>query len=190
MDTKYRVPFKRRRNNKTNYKKRYNLLLSDKPRFVIRITNKQIIVQSVKYKTEGDLTLAHATSDELKEYGWSHAQKNIPAAYLTGLLCAKRATKNKINTGIIDFGLHTTHKKGRLFGAIKGLIDGGIEIPYNKDIIPDENRLQGTHLKKDASKELEKTKENIIKTDGVKDKKTKTTKKTDKKPKTKIITKK
>ncbi|RLG15644.1 MAG: 50S ribosomal protein L18 [Candidatus Nanohalarchaeota archaeon] len=184
MDARYKLNFKKRRSGKTNYKKRYNLLLSKEPRIVIRITNKQIIIQSVKYKEKGDETIAQANSKELTSYGWTQTQKNTPSAYLTGLLCAKRSIDKKIKTAIIDFGLHTTHAKGRIFAAVKGIIDGGITIAHDteKDIFPDEKRITGTHLKKDSTKEYEKVKENILKMKKEKDTKPKATKKTTAKP--------
>ncbi|MFH1431780.1 MAG: 50S ribosomal protein L18 [archaeon] len=185
MDARYRLKFKKRREGKTNYKKRYNLLLSKEPRIVVRITNKQIIAETIEYSTQkGDKTVAYASSNDLTAYGWTQAKKNTSAAYLTGLLCAKRATEKKIKSGIADFGLHTVHAKGRLFAAIKGALDGGLKIPHDDAVFPDEKRLSGTHLKTDATKEFEKVKENILKAkQEKKDKKKETTTKTT--PKTK-----
>lgn len=163
MDARYRLNFKRRRNGKTNYKKRYDFLLSKEPRIAIRITNKQIIIQTIKYKLEGDETIAQATSKELTSFGWTQSQKNIPSAYLTGLLSAKRAVDKKIKSAIIDLGLHTAHKKGRIFAAVKGIIDSGIKISHDEKMLPGEERITGTHLKKDAAQEFQKVKENILK---------------------------
>ncbi len=184
MDARYKLNFKKRRSGKTNYKKRYNLLLSKEPRIAIRITNKQIIIQSIKYNEKGDETIAYATSRDLKSYGWTHTPKNTPTAYLTGLLCAKRTYDKKIKTAIIDFGLHTTQKKGRIFAAVKGILDGGIDLAHDteKDIFPDEKRITGTHLKKDSTKDFEKVKENILNMKKEKDTKPKATKKTTAKP--------
>lgn len=165
MNAKYMLEFKRKMEGKTNYGKRHKLLLSGETRFVVRITNKLIIVHAVKYEPKGDRTVAYAISKELASAGWSHAQKNIPAAYLTGLLCAKRAAGENIASGIIDLGLRTVHKKGRVFAAIKGLIDGGIKIAHDETTLPDEKRIHGAHLKEDSSKDFEKAKENILKGD-------------------------
>ncbi len=157
------LEFKRKMEGKTNYAKRHKLLLSGETRFVVRITNKQIIVHAVKYEPKGDRTIAYAISKELASLGWPHVQKNIPAAYLTGLLCAKRAVGQNIASGIIDLGLRTVHKKGRAFAAIKGLIDGGIKIPHDENTLPDEKRIHGAHLKEDSAKDFEKAKETILK---------------------------
>lgn len=184
MDAKYMLEFKRKMEGKTNYAKRHKLLLSGETRFVIRITNQQIIVHAVKYEPKGDRTIAYATSKELESAGWKHAQKNIPAAYLTGLLSAKRAEEHKITSGIIDLGLRTVHKKGRVFAAIKGLIDGGIKIAHDDSTLPDEKRLHGAHLKEGSAKDFEKAKETILKGEiKKKEKKEKKTKDTTEKEK-------
>jgi len=189
MDAKYMLEFKRKMEGKTNYNKRHKLLLSGETRFIVRITNTQIIVHAVKYEPAGDRTVAYATSKELETQGWPHAHKNIPSAYLTGLLCARRAAKENIISGIIDLGLRTVHKKGRVFSAIKGLVDGGVKIALDETTLPETNRIHGAHLKEDSTKDFEKTKDTIMKGEIVKkDKKaTKDTKvKTEKKtPKTK-----
>lgn len=174
MDAKYMLEFKRKMDGKTNYAKRHRLLLSGETRFVVRITTNQIIVHAVKYEPKGDRTIAYAISTELTSLGWPGAQKNIPAAYLTGLLCAKRAAGQNIASGIIDLGLRTVHKKGRIFAAIKGLVDGGIKIAHDEATMPDEKRIHGTHLKEDSSKDFEKTKETILKGEITKKEKKKT----------------
>ena len=46
----YRVPFRRRREMKTDYQQRKRLLKSGKIRFVARPSNKQVLVQFVESK--------------------------------------------------------------------------------------------------------------------------------------------
>jgi large subunit ribosomal protein L18 len=157
----YTVPFKRKREGKTNYRKRLNYLKSGKPRIIIRRTLNNIIIQSANYDEKGDKILETTTSKELKKFGWSLHTGNVPAAYLTGLLFAK---KSKIKEGVIDLGLRKPTKGSRLSAAIKGISDGGIKINYSDKIMPDEKRLKGTHTKsKDAPKIFEETKKNILK---------------------------
>ena len=146
------LEFKRKMEGRTNYNKRHKLLLSGETRFIVRITNTQIIVHAVKYEPAGDRTVAYATSKELETQGWPHAHKNIPSAYLTGLLCARRAAKENIISGIIDLGLRTVHKKGRVFSAIKGLVDGGVKIALDETTLPETTRIHGVHLKEDSTK--------------------------------------
>ena len=92
----YRVPFRRRREMKTDYHQRKRLLKSGKIRFVARPSNKQILVQFVESKIGGDKTFIQTQSNDLKKFGWDIATSNLPAAYLTGYLAGKRAVKEKI----------------------------------------------------------------------------------------------
>ncbi len=86
-----RVEYRRKRKGKTNYKKRLNLLLSNKPRLVIRKTLTNTIAQIVNYDENGDKTIISAKSSELTKIGWKMNTGNIPAAYLTGMLLAKKS---------------------------------------------------------------------------------------------------
>ena len=67
---RYRRPFRRRSEGKTNYHKRLNLLKSQKTRLVIRASNNHIKVQFIESKIGGDKVLISAFSKELKKnYG-------------------------------------------------------------------------------------------------------------------------
>ncbi len=93
---RYRRPFRRRFEGKTDYHKRLKLLKSRKLRVVIRTSNNHMRVQIVQSKLGGDKVLISAFSKELvSKYGWSANTGNIPAAYLTGYLAGLRAKKNK-----------------------------------------------------------------------------------------------
>jgi len=123
------------------------MILSGKPRFVVRKTNKYIWVQVVIANPKGDITVAAAHSRELvKRYGWKAGTKNVPAAYLTGLLAALRALKEGITHAIIDIGLHRPTKGARVFAALKGALDAGLEIPHSPEILPSEDRIRGEHI--------------------------------------------
>ncbi len=151
---RYRVPWRRRREGKTNYYKRLKLVLSGKPRFVVRRTNKYIVVQVAEAKVEGDRMLAVAHSRELvKLYGWKGGTKNTSAAYLTGYLAGLRAIKAGIKEAVLDIGLATPVKGSRAFAALKGGLDAGLDIPHSEEIIPSEERIRGEHIAKWA-KEL------------------------------------
>ena len=146
---RYKVRFRRRREGKTNYYRRKRLLLSRKPRLVIRKTNGNTIVQLIEAHVQGDKTLASAISLELKKlYGWNISTKNIPAAYLTGLLAGIRAIKKGYTEAVLDIGLHLPIKGGRIYAALKGVIDAGLNVPHSPDVFPDESRLKGEHIVK------------------------------------------
>ena len=62
---RYRVPFRRRREGKTNYHKRLALLKSGKPRLVVRKTLNHHVAQIVLYDPKGDRTIVSAHTREL-----------------------------------------------------------------------------------------------------------------------------
>ncbi|HIH16519.1 MAG TPA: 50S ribosomal protein L18, partial [Candidatus Diapherotrites archaeon] len=103
----YAMPFRRRREERTNYKKRLALLKSGKLRLVVRKTNNNSIVQVVKYAQAGDECLVVAQSGELRKLGWTRHTGNLPAAYLTGYLCGKKAKKQSLLEAVLDIGLLT-----------------------------------------------------------------------------------
>ncbi len=142
----YRVKFRRRREGRTNYYRRRRLLQSGSPRLVIRKTNTRVIVQLTEAKVIGDSTVATAVSSELSKYGWDAGTGNLPAAYLTGLLAGLRADARGFKIAVLDVGLHPPVRGSRLYAALKGALDAGIDIPHNPDILPDEGRLSGEHI--------------------------------------------
>lgn len=149
---RYRVPFRRRREGKTNYRSRRALVLSRAPRLVVRLTLKHAIVQVIEAESIGDKVLVSAHSNELaKAYGWLSNRGNIPSAYLTGLLCGFKAMANGVDKAFLDIGLHIPSKGTRIFAALKGAVDAGVEVPHSEDILPDEGRISGKHIADYAS---------------------------------------
>jgi len=163
---RYQVKYRRRREGKTDYKRRSKLTKQDKNkynspkyRFVVRITNRDVICQIAYAKIQGDVILAAAYSHELPRYGMPVGLTNYPACYATGLLLARRLLK-KLNldehyTGkeevdgeiynveevvdgpkpfkaLLDVGLARTSTGARIFAALKGAVDGGLNIPHNE----------------------------------------------------------
>ena len=136
---------RRRRENKTDYKLRRKLLESGIPRIVVRRTNKYFIIQSIESDEAQDKVISTINSKDLLKNGWdvkmAGSLKSIPAGYLTGLLFAKKVGgKGKY---IMDLGMTRTIAGSRVFAVVKGLIDGGLEIPANEKIFPSEERLEG-----------------------------------------------
>ncbi|KAG2721845.1 hypothetical protein I3843_02G084800 [Carya illinoinensis] len=136
-------------------KNKYN---TPKYRFVVRFTNKDITAQVISASIAGDLVLAAAYSHELPHYGLEVGLTNYAAAYCTGLLLARRVLKmlemdeeyqgNVEATGedfsvepsesrrpfraLLDVGLIRTTTGNRVFGALKGALDGGLDIPHSE----------------------------------------------------------
>jgi large subunit ribosomal protein L18 len=157
----YRIHFRRRREGKTNYKKRLKLLLSEKPRLVYRKTLKYIIGQIINFDKKGDVTLVGITSKILKKYGWKLACDNTPASYLTGYLLGKMALSKGIKEAVLDIGLYTSTKGGRMYAFAKGAIDAGLIIPCNEEMFPSEDRIKGLHISEEVTKNFEELKKNI-----------------------------
>ena len=143
---RYRVKFRRRREGKTNYRKRLKLLLSRKPRLVVRITNSKVIAQLVEYNPEGDRVVAAVDSSMLRSFGWKGDLNNTPAAYLTGLLVAKKALSKGISEAVLDIGLHSPTKGSRVFAVLRGAVEGGMEVPHSPEVFPDDSRIKGEHI--------------------------------------------
>jgi len=144
---RYSVPFRRRREGKTDYQLRRALVSSGLSRLVTRGTLKHMIVQIVKAKAIGDEVVASAHSQELaKTFGWRGYCGNVPAAYLTGLLCGLRAVASGVKKAILDMGLQSPTRSSRSFAALKGALDAGVSVALNKEILPDEKRIQGQHI--------------------------------------------
>lgn len=144
----------------TQDKNKYN---TPKYRLVVRFTNKDVICQIAYARLEGDMILAAAYSHELPRYGVTVGLSNYAAAYCTGLLLARRLlTKlnlHEIYTGneevngdeynvesvdgspgafrcFLDVGLARTTTGARIFGALKGAVDGGLDIPHSMKRFP------------------------------------------------------
>ncbi|BBH08630.1 ribosomal protein L5 B [Prunus dulcis] len=135
-------------------KNKYN---TPKYRYLLQ-TNKDIVAQIVSASIAGDLVLAAAYAHELPSYGLEVGLTNYAAAYCTGLLLARRVLKklemddeyegNVEATGedysvepaesrrpfraLLDVGLIRTTTGNRVFGALKGALDGGLDIPHSE----------------------------------------------------------
>jgi len=136
---------------------------------VVRVTNRDIITQIVAADLTHDVVLAAAYSHELPRFGVKLGLTNYAAAYCTGLLLARRVNakfnlkydgKVKVDgedfnvehedeespapfKALLDVGLARTSAGARLFGALKGACDGGIDIPHNDHRFPGSKR-EGT----------------------------------------------
>jgi len=152
----YHVPFRRRREGKTDYRVRLRLLKSGEPRAVVRLTDRRVRVALVAYDPTGDRVLAAADSRELGQIEFpSGSFASTPAAYLTAYLAGMRAKARGTATAVLDAGLRHPTEGGRLSAALKGLLDAGIEIPHGEGGFPGADRLNGTHLAKPLPNPLE-----------------------------------
>jgi len=145
-DSRYCVQLRRRKEGKTDYKARKALVISGKPRLVVRDTLKNVIAQIIVAKPHGDEVLVSAHSRELKKYEWKAHAGNLPSAYLTGLLCGLKAKAQGVKEVILDIGLHSPSKGARVFAMLKGVLDAGVHVPHSEEKLPDEKRIEGEHI--------------------------------------------
>ena len=143
---RYAVPYRRRREGRTDYKLRRALVRSGLPRAVVRLTNQYVIVQVSQAEAKGDFVRASANSKELSKLGWKGGAGNLPAAYLTGVLAARRAVANGVKEAVLDIGLRGPTKGSKIFAALKGLSDSGLTVPHSDDSLPPMERINGSHI--------------------------------------------
>ena len=156
---RWRVQFRRKREGRTDYRHRLRLLRSGKPRLVARISLKHVTAQVVRATPRGDLTVASAHSMELEELGWRGHTSNIPAAYLVGMLCGRRALKAGVGGCVLDLGMYDPTPQAKVFAVAKGAIDAGLRIPHGEGVLPSDERVRGEHVAKYAAKLKEEREE-------------------------------
>src|SRR3989338_1345804 len=127
----YTVKYRRKREGRTDYRSRLNLLSSRKLRVVIRRTLSNITIQITQYDSKGDKILISADSKELTKFEWKVHRGNLSSAYLTGYLCVLKAKKDKLKEGILDIGLRRAIPQSSFFAAAKGLLDAGFNGTLN-----------------------------------------------------------
>jgi len=158
---RYKVPFRRRREGRTDYRHRAALLRGEEVRLVVRKSNRHVRVQFVEYMDKGDKVLVTAVSKELEELGWKASGKSTPGAYLTGYLAGKRALEKEIKGAVLDIGLREPTKGATVFAALKGAVDAGLEIPHSEGMIPSMDRISGKHMHEGTVPMFESTKSKI-----------------------------
>ena len=158
------VPYKRKRQGKTDYFARKNILKKNIPRLIIRKTNKYIIAQIVKSKEAQDFVLLGVNSKELLKNGLDekakYSLKSVPAAYLTGLLLGKKAY-GKIKEVIVDLGLNRSVPGSRLYAVVNGIRDSKIETNCDESMFPKKEIIEGKNLKNKIN--FEEIKNKILK---------------------------
>lgn len=147
----YIATSKRRRKGKTDYRTRKNVIISKQNLVTIRISDRNASVQIATPRIGGDNVIVAAHSGELKKMGWRGSGKSIPSVYLTGLLAGKRAGEAGVESAIVYSGIETLRAGSRLAAAVKGVIDGGVKVPVDEEVLPPKERIEGEHISKYAS---------------------------------------
>lgn len=148
----YSTILRRLREEKTNYKKRKVMLMGRRNFVTVQISNENTLVQIHKPEFTGDKVIASAHSRFLISKGWKGSRKSMSAAYLTGYCAGKKA----LSKGAKDVILYSGTRKytQRMAAALKGVIDAGLEVPADKEVLPADQRINGEHLqvKNDVAK--------------------------------------
>jgi len=132
-------------------------------RMIVRSSNTDVTCQIAYARLEGDVVICAAYSHELPRYGVKVGLTNYAASYCTGLLLARRILqKFKLdsvyegNTNVdgtmyavednddgpgafracLDVGLARTSTGAKVFAAMKGAVDGGLDIPHSEKRFP------------------------------------------------------
>jgi len=140
----YLSRYRRKREKKTDYRRRLKLLKSGSPRLVVRPSTHIMSVQVIAYDQNGDRTLAEASSKELSKFGWKGDEDNVAASFLTGLLLARKVGEKglKFEKLIPDLGMHAPHKGGKVFALLMGAAEGGLPVSMSEDVELDESALR------------------------------------------------
>ncbi|MBR60433.1 MAG: 50S ribosomal protein L18 [Euryarchaeota archaeon] len=159
-----RTSFRRRESGETDYRRRLKLLRSREMRAVVRVSNTRVTCQLVDWKSDGDRVILSCTgSDLVKRHGWPEdmSQKSVPASYLTGYALGKAAVTAGHDSAVLDIGLSASTSGSRVFAALKGMVDAGMEIPHGDEIFPSDERIEGNHIDDKISKSVESTRKKI-----------------------------
>ena len=162
--TRRRSIFRRRKAGLTDYHRRLKLLRGNKARAVVRVSNTRITCQIVNWAINGDQVMATVTGSDLtKKHGWPEgfSQKSVPAFYLTGFALGKASLALGCTEAVLDIGLAGSTPGGRVFSALRGMIDAGLDIPHGEDVLPDDDRVNGAHIDEKIGAAVESTKKNI-----------------------------
>ena len=146
----YKVAFRRRRKNLTNYAKRLALVKGGVLRMVVRKSSAGVLVQFVEFTGKGDRVLASVHSRALAKYGWA-PRCNAPTAYLCGLLAGRLAGKKGAAGFILDAGMQTPSKGATIFAALRGAQDAKLSTNYAEEMIS-EDRISGAAIEAYAKK--------------------------------------
>jgi large subunit ribosomal protein L18 len=137
---------KRKKLGLTDYKSRLNLILSKKPRLVVRRSLNKLTAQLIIYDKKGDKILFSFDTKKLKEFGWKFHTGNLPSAYLLGYLVGFEAKKIKLAEVVLDIGLNESINGSSIYALLKGALDSGLKIPHDNQILPSEDRIKGKHI--------------------------------------------
>lgn len=138
--------FRRRREGKTDYRKRRGMIVGRLPFLAVRVSGRYIYAQIIKATPQGDLTLCTASSRDLTKFGWKGAAKNLPSAYLTGYYLGKISHGNNLENLVFYSGVGRFVHGSRVASLIRGAKEAGLEVTVGENSLPDDDRIRGSHV--------------------------------------------
>lgn len=142
---------RRRRSGKTNFKKRRTLIQSGEIILSVRLSNKATFIQFLTPAIAGDKIESSSHSSQLAKLGWTGSGKSLPGAYLTGYLAGRKASKVGVKRAIPYLGTRKFTAGSKAVASLKGVVDAGVQIPMDNEVLPEPARLEGEHIAKYAS---------------------------------------
>ena len=74
---------------------------------------------------------------------------------MAGYALGKKAISAGNHEAVLDIGLAASSPGSRVFSALKGMIDAGLDIPHGTSVLPSEERLGGKHIDDSLSSSVE-----------------------------------
>ena len=62
------------------------------------------------------------------------------------MLFGRKSKEAGFDKGILDIGLCTPTHGSKVYAALKGVVDSGMDIPYDSSVLPSDERLNGQHI--------------------------------------------
>ncbi len=159
-----RSVLRRRKAGLTDYRRRLRLLRSQQPRAVVRVSNTRTSCQLVTWAAEGDKVALNVTGNDLvKKFSWpdNMSKKSVPASYLVGYALGKAALAAGHEDAVLDIGLAASTPGGRVFAALRGMVEAGLNVPHSEEILPADDRINGAHIDDKIAGAIETTKASI-----------------------------
>lgn len=138
------------------------------PRAIVRVSNTQVVCQLAQFNPEGDMIVASVSGSNLAAYGWpaGASTKSVPACYIAGYALGKSALSAGLESAILDIGLAASSPGNRIFAALKGMVDAGLDVPHSENVLPSDDRINGAHIDESLAAAVEAAKKAIEEASG------------------------
>jgi len=118
----------------------------------------------VTWAAAGDIVALNVTGNDLvKKFSWpdNMSKKSVPASYLVGFALGKAALAAGHDDAVLDIGLAASTPGSRVFAALRGMVEAGLNVPHSEEILPSDDRINGEHIDDSVASAIETTKASI-----------------------------